>query len=83
MYAYVYGNDSTHRIHVCSEFWQAAQLGRDSKAGILVHEMSHFDDVADTVDHKYGVTNCLLLAYTDPAKAIENADNHEFFAEDP
>ncbi|HEX5837901.1 MAG TPA: M35 family metallo-endopeptidase [Anaerolineales bacterium] len=79
-YAYVYSNDP-YKIYLCKVFWQAPATGTDSKAGTQIHEMSHFDVVAGTEDWVYGQTNARNLASSDPNKAIENADNHEYFAE--
>lgn len=79
-YAYVYPNQP-YTIYVCSVFWSAPMTGTDSKAGTLVHEMSHFYVVASTDDYVYGQTNAKNLAITDPDKAVGNADNHEYFAE--
>jgi peptidyl-Lys metalloendopeptidase len=79
-YAYVYPNQP-YKIYVCSVFWQAPMTGTDSKAGTLVHEMSHFTAVAGTDDWAYGHTNAKALASSDPTKALNNADNHEYFAE--
>lgn len=80
-YAYVYPTQP-YKIYLCKVFWSAPNLGRDSKAGTLVHEMSHFNVVAGTDDYVYGATAAHNLAMTDPAKAVDNADNHEYFAED-
>jgi peptidyl-Lys metalloendopeptidase len=80
-YAYVYAG-SPYEIYVCYYFFHAPATGRDSAAGTLVHEMSHFNVVAGTVDYVYGEANAMWLAATDPRKAIKNADNHEYFAED-
>ena len=80
-YAYVYPTQP-YKIYVCSVFWTAPDLGRDSKAGTLVHEMSHFNVVASTDDWVYGATGAHSLALSDPTKAMDNADNHEYFAED-
>ena len=79
-YAYVYPNQP-YVIYLCSVFWQAPMTGTDSKAGTLIHEMSHFYVVASTTDYVYGQAGAKNLAITDPAKAIMNADNHEYFAE--
>jgi peptidyl-Lys metalloendopeptidase len=43
--------------------------------------MSHFTVVASTNDYVYGQTGAKNLAISDPSKAINNADNHEYFAE--
>lgn len=79
-YAYVYANQP-YRIYLCSIFWQAPATGTDSKAGTLIHEMSHFTIVAGTEDWVYGQSGAKNLAVTDPNKAVDNADNHEYFAE--
>jgi len=79
-YAYVYPNDA-YRIYVCSVFWQAPETGTDSKAGTIIHETSHFTLVAGTDDWVYGQSGAKSLAISDPSKAIDNADSHEYFAE--
>jgi peptidyl-Lys metalloendopeptidase len=80
VYAYVYPS-SPYTIYLCGAFWSAPMTGTDSKAGTLIHETSHFYVVAGTVDHVYGQSGAAALAISNPAYAIENADNHEYFAE--
>jgi peptidyl-Lys metalloendopeptidase len=79
-YAYVYPA-SPYKIYVCNAFWSAPMTGTDSKAGTLVHEMSHFNVVAATDDHAYGQSAAKNLAISSPTRALDNADNHEYFAE--
>lgn len=79
-FAFVYPS-KPYEIHLCRAFWNAAMTGTDSKGGTLIHEMSHFDVVANTDDVVYGQTNCRVLAETQPSNAIRNADSHEYFAE--
>ena len=79
-YAYVYPAQP-YTIYVCRAFWAAPMTGTDSKAGTLVHEMSHFNVVAGTDDHVYGQTGAKNLAISDPNAAVDNADSHEYFAE--
>lgn len=79
-YAYVYTNQP-YNVHLCNAFWNAPSLGIDSKAGTLVHEASHFTVVAGTSDYAYGTSACQRLATSNPKKAINNADSHEYFAE--
>ncbi len=79
-FAYVYPTQP-YQIWVCNAFWSAPLIGTDSKAGTLIHEISHFDIVANTDDHAYGQTAARNLANNDPARAVFNADNHEYFAE--
>jgi peptidyl-Lys metalloendopeptidase len=76
----VYANQP-YKIYVCRAFWSAPLAGTDSKGGTLIHEMSHFTAVAGTGDLVYGQTAAANLAVTNPAGAITNADNHEYFAE--
>lgn len=79
-YAYVYPNQP-YKIYVCNAFWSAPMTGTDSKGGTLIHEMSHFDIVANTDDLAYGWTAAKQLAIKKPASAIRNADSHEYFSE--
>lgn len=70
-----------YEIHLCGAFWDAPLNGTDSRAGTLVHEMSHFNVVAGTDDHVYGQSGCRDLAKNHPNDAVDNADSHEYFAE--
>lgn len=79
-FAYVYPNQP-YTIYVCGAFWTAPMTGTDSKGGTLVHEMMHFTVIAGTDDWAYGQTNAKALAISDPIKALNNSDNHEYFAE--
>ena len=79
-YAYVYPNQP-YNIYLCKVFWTAPLAGTDSKAGTLIHEMSHFNVVAATDDVVYGQAGARDLADSDPDLAITNADSHEYFAE--
>ena len=79
-FAYVYRN-RPYEIWLCPEFWRARNTGRDSKAGTIVHEASHFSIIGNTGDYEYGVNNSLWLAYFYPDFAVSNADSHEYFVE--
>ncbi|MCL2916892.1 M35 family metallo-endopeptidase [Shewanella litorisediminis] len=79
-YAYVYPTQP-YKIYLCSAFWSAPVTGTDSKGGTIVHEMSHFDVVAGTDDVVYGQSGAKSLAQSNPDQAIQNADSHEYFAE--
>ncbi len=80
VYAYVYPNQP-YMIYLCGAFWGAPNTGTDSRAGTLIHEMSHFSVLADTDDHVYGQAGARSLAISNPARAVTNADNHGYFAE--
>ena len=79
-YAYVYPSQP-YNIYLCQAFWSAPLSGTDSKAGTLIHEMSHFNVVAGTDDVVYGQAGARTLADENPDAAITNADSHEYFAE--
>jgi peptidyl-Lys metalloendopeptidase len=79
-FAYVFTGDE-YNIHLCNAFWRADLNGTDSQAGTLIHEASHFTVVAATEDHVYSQNSAKQLALSNPDNAIENADSHEYFAE--
>ena len=79
-YAYVYPTQP-YKVYLCNAFWSANNTGTDSRAGTIIHEVSHFNAVAGTDDHAYGQTAAKRLAQQNPKRAIDNADNHEYFAE--
>jgi peptidyl-Lys metalloendopeptidase len=79
-FAYVYPTQP-YKIYMCNAFWSAPTTGTDSKGGTIVHEVSHFNIVAGTDDVVYGQSGAKSLAISNPAQAIQNADSHEYFAE--
>ncbi|KAJ7486759.1 peptidyl-Lys metalloendopeptidase [Mycena latifolia] len=79
-YAYVYP-DEFGTIYLCGVFWEVSTTGTDSQGGTLIHESSHFLATASTQDYVYGQTGAKALAKSNTAEAIENADSHEYFAE--
>ena len=79
-FAYVYPSDPFD-IYVCQLFWTAPMLGTDSKAGTIVHEISHFYQTIRTTDLASGQTSSINLARRSSTKAMNNADSHEYFAE--
>lgn len=79
-FAYVYPAQP-YTIYVCKAFWTAPVTGTDSRGGTMLHEISHFDVVAGTDDHVYGQQGAAELARSNPERAINNADSHEYFGE--
>jgi len=82
-YAYVFPADTTHTVYVCAVFWKVSSNNcvMDSQPGTIIHEMSHFNNVAKTNDVTYGITNCRNLAKSNPAQAVTNADNFCFYTD--
>jgi hypothetical protein len=76
-FAYTHKGDRT--VWLCNQYFGAPQIGIDSKFGTLDHEWSHA--VSSTDDNAYGQDACHRLAATDPNRAVNNADSHEYFAE--
>jgi peptidyl-Lys metalloendopeptidase len=68
-------------VYLCGAFWNAPTTGSDSKAGTIVHESSHFTKNGGTDDYAYGEQDCQALAKNNQNQAINNADSHEYFAE--
>ncbi|CAE6408966.1 unnamed protein product [Rhizoctonia solani] len=79
-FAYVYP-DQFGTVYLCESFWRAPVLGRDSRAGTIIHEATHFTQIASTEDHARGHKRAQELAINSPNQAIMNADSHEYFAE--
>lgn len=80
LYAYVFPSDP-YRIYPCPSFWSASLTGTDSRAGTLLHELTHFPAVNGTDDFEYGKASVARLATTNPDQAVNNADSYEYFAE--
>jgi peptidyl-Lys metalloendopeptidase len=82
VYAYVYPTDTAHNIYCCSAFWTAPVAGGyDTRAGTLIHELSHFNNIGSTGDYAYGTAAARSLAASNPDRARANADNYEYFSE--
>ena len=79
-YAFVYKN-RPWEMWLCNAFWAAPLSGTDSKGGTIIHETSHYNATASTDDWAYGQSACRSLATSSPTRAVDNADSHEYFAE--
>ncbi|KAF9259016.1 zincin [Marasmius fiardii PR-910] len=79
-YAYVYP-DTYGVVYLCGLYWQVATTGSGSRADTIIHEGTHFPQVLGTDDVTYGESNCKALARSNPAQAVNNADNHAFFSD--
>lgn len=79
-YAYVYSSRH-YNIYLCNQFWSASSSGVDTTGGTIIHELAHFQVVADTDDHEYGQSSAKRLARINPSKAMTNSDNLQYFAE--
>lgn len=78
-YAHAYFDDN--KVYLYPAFWKkAGDTGENTKIGILIHEFSHIKcNTFDDVDKR---NDALLLAKTNPTKAIQQANNYEFYFED-
>ncbi len=89
-YAFVYPSDSS-TIYLCDPYFDLPQLSdatflevfnSGTRAGTIIHEMSHYDDVGGTLDNCYNRDVCADYARTSPSRATHNADSFQYFAED-
>jgi uncharacterized Zn-binding protein involved in type VI secretion len=78
LYAEIMIYKESFTVFLGKSFWKAPLTGKDSRAGTLVHELSHLRNVGKTEDYVYGNV-CELLAKCDPDAALFNADNFEYF----
>ncbi|QRV73316.1 peptidyl-Lys metalloendopeptidase [Ceratobasidium sp. AG-Ba] len=76
VYAYVYPS-TAGRMYLCGAFWSASNSGHDSRAGIIIHEQSHFTVNGGTNDSPYGQFDPKSFA----ALPIMSADSYQYFAE--
>lgn len=80
MFAYVFLS-RPYNVFLCPAFRAANIDGTDSRAGTIIHELSHFTILGGTDDHAYGQLGTQALASSDPDTAVGNADSMEYFAE--
>ena len=79
-YSYIYPS-KPHTIYLCDSFWDLPTTnGAKSKAGLLIHETSRFDIVANTDIGTSGETATQNLSIYYPSKTATNASSYEYFA---
>ncbi len=90
VFAFVYPNDSS-TIYLCNPYFDLPSLSdatfldvfnSGTRAGTIIHEMSHYDDVGSTNDSCYNRDACSDFARTFPNRAAHNADSFQYFSED-
>lgn len=84
--------DRLGEVNVCPAFFRMpgiadalegrSPIANGTREGTIIHEVSHFDEVAGTGDDCYGRAECREFALDDPAGAVRTADSHQYFAED-
>ena len=81
-YGLVYPWDRNHKVFLGAKFWEVKERNANNKAGVIIHELSHFRDIGNTDDITYGERGCLELAQSFPKEAMINADSFEYFIKD-
>jgi hypothetical protein len=71
--------DKNHSINLCHEFFAIAAAYPEETTNCLAHEMSHYENTAQTLDIMYGQADSLALAVSSPSQAVTNADNYGYF----
>ncbi len=73
---YAYTVPGAVYMELCSVYYES---GFEDKYETIVHEMTHAS--ARTKDIGYGRMTCKDLAISNPAKAVDNAENYAFFTD--
>jgi peptidyl-Lys metalloendopeptidase len=76
---FAYARTAGYVLGFCQGFFDARDEGRDSRFGIMIHEVSHA--ALGTIDAGYGPNAGMKLAREEPHRAVNNADNYEYFVE--
>ena len=86
------GPDDPYEVMLCAPFFEMDTMkdltadtvakGNGTRAGTLVHEISHFTIVAATDDICYSREDCTDMAAEAPMDALINADSYQYFVED-
>ena len=58
------------------------EMENGTQEGTIIHELSHFEQTANTDDLCYSRSDCMAMARSDPNGALRNADTYQYFAED-
>lgn len=61
---------------------ESALFGNGTRAGTIIHEVSHFTEVSGTEDICYSREECAAMAVTHPEDTLINADSYQYFVED-
>ena len=90
-YAFVYA-DEPYQIHICPQFFSLPKMAdvapgepasdNGTRSGTIIHEISHFINVAGTEDECYSRSVCSRMANRTSDRAVINADSYQYFAED-
>lgn len=80
VFAYVYPHNywAAQIIYICS--FTFSYEPASERVQTVVHELSHFDNAANTNDYAYGESSCKSLASSNPTAAVNNADSMGYFA---
>jgi peptidyl-Lys metalloendopeptidase len=90
-YAFV-DPDDHYNVMLCPSFFTmetmkelddaSAAEGNGTRAGTIIHEITHFTIVAGTDDICYSREVCTDMAIDAPQDALINADSYQYFVED-
>ena len=78
LFAMVYATDECYTIYLGNHFWKGKSLKKSKREAVLIHEVSHFESLGNTIDHEYD-DECEDLAKERPGVALYNADSYAFF----
>ncbi len=84
--------DSPFVVNLCDTFFEmdtmkqltadSVSAGNGTRAGTIIHEVSHFESVSATEDLCYTREECSDMAKRRSDDALKNADSYQYFVED-
>ena len=77
--AYVY-KGQPYKVWVCMDYY--SKTSDENRGSLMTHEASHWDVTFGADDHGYGYNTGINLAKSDPDKAIDCANNIEYYTWD-
>jgi uncharacterized Zn-binding protein involved in type VI secretion len=77
--AQVYKTDECFIIYLGNPFWGYKGGNNNARETLLIHEVSHFEGIGNTIDRGYGEYECEDLAKKRPGLALKNADSYALF----
>jgi hypothetical protein len=77
VYAYIIEGDKERNIYLNDSYWEQPSSGANSRAGTILHEVSHWNGRSDY--GIYGLTPSRELAVKSPDSALFHADSFAFW----
>lgn len=80
-HSFAYAFPFSETIFFCNYFWITENEEFDTKPGVIIHELSHCSFGANDDQEGDNYYSAKILASNNPDRAVENANNYEYFSE--